>query len=207
MAPYQDSPHTAGDGSSPRPSSVSFTDEVHRNTNISNQQPGSLLNDDSISDYTIIPAEEESRDEVNGLPSASPRGTDKEDLNQTEKNSLLYKPLGRVSTLKQWNLEFAALLTSVIAFIVMVILLVVSNGKPQPTWAYSVSINTLVAILTTLLRAAMLFVLSEVIGQAKWLWMAAPRPLRHVEHFDNAGQGAWGSLKFLLNIRKPYVIP
>ncbi|KAG7048765.1 hypothetical protein JMJ77_0014397 [Colletotrichum scovillei] len=137
MAPYQDSPHTAGDGSSPRPSSVSFTDEVHRNTNISNQQPGSLLNDDSISDYTIIPAEEESRDEVNGLPSASPRGTDKEDLNQTEKNSLLYKPLGRVSTLKQWNLEFAALLTSVIAFIVMVILLVVSNGKPQPTWAYS----------------------------------------------------------------------
>ncbi|KAK7441663.1 hypothetical protein Landi51_10020 [Colletotrichum acutatum] len=177
MTLYQDSPHTARNGSSPRPSSVSFTDEAHRSTHILDQQPNNFRDNDSISDYTVVTAEEESRDEVDGLSSASPRGTDKEDLNQTEKNSLLYKPLGRVSTLKQWNLEFAALWTSVIAFIVMVILLVVSNGNPQPTWAY-------------------------IIGQAKWSWMAAPRPLRHVEHFDNAGHGAWGSLKFLVYVCK-----
>ncbi|KAK1456827.1 hypothetical protein CMEL01_16184 [Colletotrichum melonis] len=203
MAPYQDSPHTAGDESSPRPSSVSFTDEVHHGRNISNQQPDNFQNDASISDYTIVPSEEESRDEINGLSSASPKGIDEGNFNQAEKNGLLHQPLGRVSTLKQWNLEFTALLTSVFAFVVMVILLVFSNGKPQPAWAYSVSINTLVAILTTLLRAAMLFVLSQVIGQAKWLWMAAPRPLRHVEHFDNAGKGACGSLKFLVTIPKP----
>ncbi|KAK1641180.1 hypothetical protein BDP81DRAFT_390463 [Colletotrichum phormii] len=48
----------------------------------------------------------------------------------------------------------------------------------------------------------MLFVIAEVVGQAKWSWMAVPRPLRHVERFDNAGRGAWGSLKFLLFIPK-----
>ncbi|KAI3533757.1 hypothetical protein CSPX01_12527 [Colletotrichum filicis] len=161
MAPYQDSAHTAGDESSPRPSSVSFTDEVHHGRIISNQQPDNFQNDASISDYTIVPSEEESRDEINGLSSASPKGIDEGGLNRAEKNGLLHQPLGRVSTLKQWNLEFTALLTSVFAFVVMVILLVFSNGKPQPAWAYNVSINTLVAILTTLLRAAMLFVLSE----------------------------------------------
>ncbi|KAK1699693.1 hypothetical protein BDP55DRAFT_203541 [Colletotrichum godetiae] len=45
--------------------------------------------------------------------------------------------------------------------------------------------------------------MKSVIGQAKWPWMAAARPLRHVEHFDNAGKGAWGSLKFLVSFRKP----
>lgn len=161
MAPSQDSPHTVRDGSSPRPSSVSFTDEVHRSRIISNQQPDNYQNDGSISDYTIILTEEESRNEVEGPSSVRSGAIDEEDLNQTEKHSLLYRPLDRFSTLKQWTLEFAALLTSVVAFIVMVILLVFSNGKPQPAWAYIVSINTLVAILTTLLRAAMLFVLSE----------------------------------------------
>ncbi|KAK1638966.1 hypothetical protein BDP81DRAFT_447859 [Colletotrichum phormii] len=203
MATHQDSHHVTSDWSPSRPSSVSVTSEVHRSTGIPSQQPNNFQNDESISDYTIIPTEEEFREEIHRPSSTSPSGIDEGDLNQTEKNSLLYQPLDRVSTLKQWSLEFAALLTSVTAFIVMVILLVVSDGKPQPAWAYSVSINTLVAILTTLLRAAMLFVLSEVFGQAKWLWMSAPRPLRHVEHFDNAGKGAWGSLKFLVAIRKP----
>ncbi|KAK1506999.1 hypothetical protein CTAM01_03331 [Colletotrichum tamarilloi] len=140
MAPYQDSAHTAGDESSPRPSSVSFTDEVHHGRIISNQQPDNFQNDASISDYTIVPSEEESRDEINGLSSACPKGIDEGNLNQAE--SLLHQPLGRVSTLKQWNLEFTALLTSVFAFVVMVILLVFSNGKPQPAWAYSQAVKT-----------------------------------------------------------------
>ncbi|KAF6835671.1 hypothetical protein CPLU01_04141 [Colletotrichum plurivorum] len=40
-------------------------------------------------------------------------------------------------------------------------------------------------------------------GQAKWSWMATPRPLRHVERFDSASRGAWGSLKFLLFACRP----
>ncbi|KXH64857.1 hypothetical protein CNYM01_07887 [Colletotrichum nymphaeae SA-01] len=189
----------------PRPSSVSARDEEHYRleTGTSTQQSGIIHDTGSISDYTIVPTEEEREEETHGRSSTNQDGTVEVNLSQAEKNHLLDQPLGRVSTLKQWNLEFTALLASVIASTIMVILLVVSDGKPQPDWAYSVSINTLVAIVATLIRTAILFIMAEIVGQAKWSWIAVPRPLRHVEHFDNAGRGAWGSLKFLLFIRKP----
>lgn len=35
--------------------------------------------------------------------------------------------------------------------------------------------------------------------------MESPRPLRHIEHFDNAGRGLWGSLKLLFFAIQSYV--
>ncbi|KAF9876171.1 hypothetical protein CkaCkLH20_06114 [Colletotrichum karsti] len=84
----------------------------------------------------------------------------------------------------------------------MIIFLRTRDGKPQPEWD-TINVNTLVAIFTMLLRAAMLFIIAEVIGQAKWLWMSTPRPLRHIEYFDNAGRGALGSIRFLFLTWKP----
>ncbi|KAF9877503.1 monoamine oxidase n [Colletotrichum karsti] len=123
-------------------------------------------------------------------------------VNETENNSLLYQPLNRLATLKQWAFELVTLFISVAAFVFMVILMMAVNEKPQPAWAYVVNINTLVAIFTTLLRAAVVLITAEVMGQAKWSWMASPRPLRHVKRFDDASKGAWGSLKFLLHTWK-----
>ncbi|KAK1699694.1 hypothetical protein BDP55DRAFT_723347 [Colletotrichum godetiae] len=123
MSAHQEPLPGARDEPSSRPSSASSTDGVHHSTNISSQQPNNLQNDDSISGYTIISTEDEFREDIHQASPASP-GIDKDDLNQTEKNSLLYQPRDRVAALKQWKLEFVALLTSVVAFIVMVILLV-----------------------------------------------------------------------------------
>ncbi|OHE98786.1 hypothetical protein CORC01_05875 [Colletotrichum orchidophilum] len=55
-------------------------------------------------------------------------------LSETEKNSLLFRPFGNLETLKLWSLQFVALLPSVFAFVMTVILLVASHDKLQPTW-------------------------------------------------------------------------
>ena len=45
--------------------------------------------------------------------------------------------------------------------VAIIITLVRYNGRPQPSWHLSVNLNSLVALLTTILRASMLAVVSE----------------------------------------------
>lgn len=163
------SPITDNERSSASPGSPSEsgTAEVHHRSEIpsaytSTQQPGNLSGTGSTNDYGIIPSdEEESPEEIHGSSSTNSRHIDDVNLNETEKINLPYQPLDKVATLKQWTWEFVALFSSMAAFVAMVILLVISDGKPQPEWAYDLNINTLIAVLATLLRAAMLFILAE----------------------------------------------
>ncbi len=63
------------------------------------------------------------------------------------------------------------------------------DGQRLPQWTLSINITTLVSILSILFRAALLFVVAEVIGQAKWGWFAArPRPLYQLEHFEQVSR-------------------
>ncbi|KAF6809400.1 hypothetical protein CPLU01_15511 [Colletotrichum plurivorum] len=127
-------------------------------------------------------------------------------VNEAEKAHTPYQSSGKLSVLAQWKFEFLALLASILAFVSMAILLKMYHGKQQPQFAYATSINTLVAAFTTLLRAPLLFTVAGVVGQTKWSWMAKPRPLRHVERFDDAGKGLSGSLRLFLVTRKPSLI-
>ncbi|KAF4924821.1 hypothetical protein CGCVW01_v003933 [Colletotrichum viniferum] len=88
----------------------------------------------------------------------------------------------------------------------IVILLSANNGQVQPDFVEQISINALVAIFSTVLRASVLFIVTEVIGEMKWQWMESPRSLRDMEYFTNAGTGPWGSLKFLFFTWKPFVV-
>ncbi|KAF4844150.1 hypothetical protein CGCSCA4_v007705 [Colletotrichum siamense] len=148
--------------------------------------------------YMSVPTEEPQRHSSNHRDDAAG-----EYGSEPKKVEISNRPLGNFDVLSLWKYEFLAIIVSVLAFIAMIILLKVSDGKPQPKFAYSINLTTTIAIFTTLLRAAMVFVVAEVIGQCKWLWMDQPRPLRHVEHFDNAGRGIWGSLRLLFLTLKP----
>lgn len=73
------------------------------------------------------------------------------------------------------------------------------DGQTEPDWRYSINLNTLVALLSTVVRALILVTVSEVLGQAKWLWVSQRklRPVSHLEHFDNASRGWFGSFRLL----------
>ncbi|KAI6092392.1 hypothetical protein F4821DRAFT_134174 [Hypoxylon rubiginosum] len=81
------------------------------------------------------------------------------------------------------------------------------QDQPLPHWPYTLSINTIVAFYSEVMRAAMILVLSACLSQLKWSWFTQPRPLVHVEYFDNASRGPWGSLELLWAIRLRAILP
>ncbi|KAL3293103.1 hypothetical protein RB213_015357 [Colletotrichum asianum] len=60
-----------------------------------------------------------------------------------------------------WRFEFLALLISCAAFAAIAALLGVYNERAQPEFAYNININTLIAILSTVLKATLVFVVAE----------------------------------------------
>lgn len=60
-----------------------------------------------------------------------------------------------------WWKEMLSLLVAVGAMVAIVVILVMYNGQEQPSWRHSINLSTLVAILSTLLRALMVVVVEE----------------------------------------------
>ncbi|KAM7192641.1 Protein of unknown function (DUF3176) domain containing protein [Rhypophila sp. PSN 637] len=83
------------------------------------------------------------------------------------------------------------------------------QGKPLPNWPYHLQINTVVSIYFTVIKACMLFILAEGLGQLKWGWFSSgqTRPLYHLAAYDNATRGPWGSLNLLWKLRCRTFLP
>ncbi|TQN69467.1 hypothetical protein CSHISOI_06108 [Colletotrichum shisoi] len=75
------------------------------------------------------------------------------------------------------------------------------DGQPLPEWPLGLTLNTLIAFLATLARAAFVIPVSESISQLKWLWYREERPLKDFQDFDSASRGPWGSIQLLKTTR------
>ncbi|KAA8568008.1 hypothetical protein EYC84_008433 [Monilinia fructicola] len=68
-----------------------------------------------------------------------------------------------------------------------------------------ITLNTILAILTTTGRVCLLLPVAECISQQKWAWFSSsPKPLTDLETFDRGSRGAYGSLVLLwrINLRQ-----
>lgn len=92
-----------------------------------------------------------------------------------------------------WWQEIVSFLFAATFFVAIAIILAKYNGQEQPDWKYSLNLSTLVAILSTLLRASLVVVVEEseykvsqpvstrsltscsVVSQLKWLWYKTTR--------------------------------
>jgi hypothetical protein len=72
-------------------------------------------------------------------------------------------------------------------------------------WKLPIQPNSLVALLATLTRAALVHPLAECIGHLKWTFFEKPRTLDFMHTFDIATRGPLGASKFLwkTQIRSP----
>lgn len=86
-------------------------------------------------------------------------------------------------------------------FAAIVVTLVVVDGRPLPNMPFHVSINTLVAICSTIVKIAAAFVLAEGISQAKWAWYRKPHNFRDFLFYDNASRGPWGAAQLIWYLR------
>ncbi|KAK4444948.1 hypothetical protein QBC34DRAFT_442160 [Podospora aff. communis PSN243] len=103
-----------------------------------------------------------------------------------------------LNALASWRLETFSLLAGIGDLVAIFLILDHFNGEDVPSWPVSLNLNSLIAILTTLLRAFLIFPIAEVISQEKWFWFSRPRPLRHLDAFDLGSRGIWGSAKLML---------
>ena len=75
------------------------------------------------------------------------------------------------------------------------------QDQPLPSLPYHISINTLISVLTTVMKACSLVVLAEGLGQLKWEYFKTRKPLRHLVSYDTATRGPWGCLQLLASLR------
>lgn len=71
------------------------------------------------------------------------------------------EPTEKLEILRSWLFEFLALLASIFSYAGIIAVLGAYNGQPQPEFARDVNINTIIAILSTTLRAATAFIATE----------------------------------------------
>ncbi|KAK7736443.1 hypothetical protein SLS63_003421 [Diaporthe eres] len=116
--------------------------------------------------------------------------------------------LGKLRNIKvpkktgSWTWEIVALLLAVGAVASIIALLARYDGRPLPSWPYEITLNALIAVLTTIANASMAVPLSSGLGQLKWERMKKGyAPLADMEVLDEASRGAWGAVNMLRRLR------
>ena len=113
----------------------------------------------------------------------------------------------RPGFLSSWPLEISAAALSIACVAGMVALLVALDGKPYVPWRIlgaAITPNSLLSILSTLSKSALLLAVAEGLGQLKWNYFRQKsRGLLDLQVFDEATRGPFGALKLLwsINIR------
>ncbi|GKT51044.1 uncharacterized protein ColSpa_11225 [Colletotrichum spaethianum] len=100
--------------------------------------------------------------------------------------------------LRYWSLEIFTVFVAFCLLAAIITLLAYYNGHYMPEWPFEINLNTAIALLSTLLRAAIVAAVAEIIGQIKWTWFAEKtRPLQHLQDFDAASRSVLGSIRLL----------
>ncbi|KAK8080998.1 hypothetical protein PG997_008816 [Apiospora hydei] len=106
-------------------------------------------------------------------------------------------PPRRHPVIRYWLWEIVSLAVSLVLIATIIGILCHYEGHQVPRWPFSINLNTLIALLATILRTTMLVATAEVISQAKWDWFRQPRPLSHLNDFESASRSVTGSFKLL----------
>ena len=116
-----------------------------------------------------------------------------------------------LSWMRWWLPEMFASLLSVASTISLIMLVRSYHGRPLQDLNLTshLTLNGLVALLSTINRAALMVPIGSVMSQEVWLWLCQTRKglpshgqLGDLELSDAASRGTWGSFLFLLKARR-----
>lgn len=87
----------------------------------------------------------------------------------------------------------------------IILILFIYNGHPVLDLPRIITVNSILAIFSTSMTAALSVPLALSISQAKWNWFHddqdGVKPLSDLEVYDQASRGPWGALVMLGKIR------
>ena len=136
------------------------------------------------------------------------RSRDDEKLAPATKHSRITRMASVWSRLETdwWIKEIGAMLISILSLLCIVTILRMHEGRPLPDWPFSITINSLVSIFSTIMGMTILVSLEQCISQAKWHWFQEYRPLADMDMYDRGSRGPWGALRMLWDIRWKCVV-
>ncbi|KAL7911357.1 hypothetical protein GGI35DRAFT_447230 [Trichoderma velutinum] len=102
-----------------------------------------------------------------------------------------------LSTFNRWWPELLSCLFAIAVFLALILGLRPYQGKVLSSWPLVITINTFVAICTLLIKISLAMIVSNGIGQLKWVWYRKARPLWDLQQYDSASRGVVGSLGLL----------
>ncbi|KAE8152056.1 hypothetical protein BDV25DRAFT_170841 [Aspergillus avenaceus] len=105
-----------------------------------------------------------------------------------------------------WIWEILSCVVAVAALAGIIVVLYMYDGKPMPDWPYGVNLNAVVSVLTTLMKAAMAFPITEALSQLKWSWFSRGNKLSDLAVLDAASRGAIGAFLVLFRFLPRYLV-
>ena len=118
-----------------------------------------------------------------------------------------------------WGWEYAAVLVSAVATITLILLLKSADQQQKRSWTIGntqLTLNALIAIISSMIRASLVVLLSGSLTQSPWNWFADQnnndrqgygRPLKDLDLFGDAASNTWASLKLLYRTKFRYLAP
>jgi len=107
-----------------------------------------------------------------------------------------------------WFWELVSCLLSFVSLAAIIIILKHYDGQPAQKWPHPITLNSFLAVFTTLAKAGLVFPVTEALGQLKWVWFGeAERPLIDFQTFDEASRGPIGGIRLLGMLKGRYVAP
>ncbi|KAF6814700.1 hypothetical protein CSOJ01_03923 [Colletotrichum sojae] len=104
--------------------------------------------------------------------------------------------------LNGWWLEIFCCWLSIACVAALAVFLKAYDDQPLPEWPSGITVNTVVALLSTVTRTAFTIPVAEGLSQCKWNWFKQkPRPLSDLDLFDQASRGPWGSLSLMVRTK------
>ena len=115
--------------------------------------------------------------------------------------SPLMSPVEAKSTRKHWDRihrwwiwELFCWLLATACLCTIAAVLATWNQRPLDEWHYSLTLNSVLAILSAISKSALLVPVSSGISQLKWSRLSDRRSLIDLQMFDEASRGPLGSI-------------
>lgn len=100
-----------------------------------------------------------------------------------------------------WWWEIGAAILSASSMFFIIVVLVKVQNTPLQDWTHPIQLNSLIAILTTIGRTAMMVPIASCSSQLKWRHFDhRTQRLHELQLFDNATRGPWGAIKLLSGV-------
>lgn len=116
--------------------------------------------------------------------------------NDTETEDNTHKKLRGSSW---WWWEIAAAGLSIISLSLLISLLLKADGLALESWTLPIQPSSLIAVLTTIGKSAIMVSSTACLSQLKWRrFISGPRQLNELQIIDDASRGPWGSFMLLL---------